>query len=107
MSRGKAISIRPRPGRPFSKALVDEEGVPYTVPLFLSLLHKEGKAERTIQENLSMVNNHSLSYKAYRLKYATGLVRRKHRRPRDEGTPVLAELFRTASWRDRLMVLEH
>ncbi len=82
MSRGNAISIRPRPGRPFSKALVDEEGLPCTIPLFLSLLFKESKAERPIEENLSMVDNHSPLYnKAHRLKYATGLVRREYRQP--------------------------
>ncbi len=75
MSRGKAITIRPRPGRPFSKAPVDEEGVPCTIPLYLSLLLKESKAERPIEENLSMVAIHFPLYHAYRLKYATGLVR--------------------------------
>jgi len=73
--------MRPRPGRPFSKALVDEEGVPCTIPLFLCLLLKESKAERPIEENLSMVDTHSPLYKAYRLKYATGLVRREYRQP--------------------------
>jgi len=73
--------MRPRTGRPFSKALVDEEGVSCTVPLFLSLLHKESKAERSMEENLSMVDIHSPLYKVYRLKYATGLVRRKYRQP--------------------------
>jgi len=56
--------------------------VPCTIPLFLSLLFKESKAERPIEENLSMVDSHSPLYnKAHRLKYATGLVRREHRQP--------------------------
>ena len=55
-SAGKPLSMHPRPGRPLSKGPVDEDGVPYTVTIFLSLLAKEGSLERPVEEKLSMVD---------------------------------------------------
>lgn len=54
MSSGKPLKTRGRPKSLLSRTIVDEEGVPHTIPLFLSVLQKEGKVEGPTEESLSM-----------------------------------------------------
>ena len=50
----KALTMRGRPV--MSKGLVDDEGLPDTIPKFLTLLKKEGTLERAFEERYSMVS---------------------------------------------------
>ena len=53
-SQVKALSMRSRPV--MTKGLVDDEGLPDTVPKFLTLLEKERTLDRAIEERYSMVS---------------------------------------------------
>ena len=53
-TQAKALAMRAR--TVMTKGLVDDEGLPDTVPKFLALLKKEGTLERSFEERYSMVS---------------------------------------------------